>query len=123
MPAKLFKKLFMSRVCVMASIPVSRNIVLLSCRSSMRFQSIRTIPLRHYSTPPTTTAASSSDIPIAKVDQNNSLTISPNAVKQLKSINAKRKSTEYLRVGVDSGGCHGFSYKFELTSKIEDDDM
>ncbi|TPX72122.1 hypothetical protein SpCBS45565_g00673 [Spizellomyces sp. 'palustris'] len=28
-----------------------------------------------------------------------------------------------LRITVESGGCHGFQYKMELTAQMEDDDV
>ena len=47
------------------------------------------------------------------------LVISDSCVKRLKEI------TEHgalLRVTVEGGGCSGFQYKFDLDSKIKDDD-
>lgn len=42
--------------------------------------------------------------------------------------NAKNRITEicnnkeFLRVFLESGGCHGFSYKFEVSSNLAEDD-
>ena len=35
----------------------------------------------------------------------------------------KQGKTQYLRVAVNGGGCSGFSYKFDLTDAVQDDDM
>ncbi|KAF5299572.1 hypothetical protein FQR65_LT09377 [Abscondita terminalis] len=48
------------------------------------------------------------------------LKISDKCCKQLN--NVTKHSNEFLRVGVEGGGCSGFQYKFELVSKINEDD-
>ncbi|KAI9484388.1 hypothetical protein BDB00DRAFT_855995 [Zychaea mexicana] len=53
----------------------------------------------------------------------NGLTISDKAIKQLKYI-AERDNDDslMLRILVDSGGCHGYQNKLELTDTVEEDD-
>lgn len=47
------------------------------------------------------------------------------ALQKLNAINAASPTEppRMLRVEVESGGCSGFSYKFELTRDVEDDDL
>ncbi|XP_061174538.1 iron-sulfur cluster assembly 2 homolog, mitochondrial-like [Saccostrea echinata] len=45
--------------------------------------------------------------------------LSDSCVKRLKEI---ADENSYLRVVVDGGGCSGFQYKFDIESKIHDDD-
>ncbi|KAI9268966.1 hypothetical protein BDA99DRAFT_503121 [Phascolomyces articulosus] len=53
----------------------------------------------------------------------NGLTISDKAIKQLQHI-AERDNDNHmmLRILVDSGGCHGYQNKLEITDTVEDDD-
>ncbi|KAI9105628.1 hypothetical protein DFS34DRAFT_644431 [Phlyctochytrium arcticum] len=51
------------------------------------------------------------------------LGVSDNAASQLHKINKKANTNKMLRVAVDSGGCHGFQYKMELTDEVEEDDI
>ncbi|KAG0176970.1 [4Fe-4S] proteins maturation [Apophysomyces sp. BC1034] len=49
--------------------------------------------------------------------------ISPKAVKQLQHIAARDNDKDImLRVLVDSGGCHGYQNKLELTNTVDEDD-
>jgi iron-sulfur cluster assembly 2 len=48
------------------------------------------------------------------------LTITSKASSQLTKIT--KPSQPYLRVQVDAGGCHGYQYKMELTSKVDPED-
>ncbi|XP_053201679.1 iron-sulfur cluster assembly 2 homolog, mitochondrial-like [Panonychus citri] len=48
-----------------------------------------------------------------------SLIISDNCSKRLKQVT---ENGEFLRIQVEGGGCQGFSYKFQLDNKINDDD-
>ena len=48
------------------------------------------------------------------------LIITDSCVERLKNIT--KGSFEFLRVSVDGGGCSGFQYKFDLDSKINEDD-
>jgi hypothetical protein len=48
------------------------------------------------------------------------LIITDTCVQRLKNIT--KGSEEFLRVSVDGGGCSGFQYKFDLDSKINEDD-
>lgn len=45
--------------------------------------------------------------------------LSDTCVKRLKEI---AEENSYLRVMVDGGGCSGFQYKFDIESKIHEDD-
>ncbi|CAG9788753.1 unnamed protein product [Diatraea saccharalis] len=49
------------------------------------------------------------------------ISISENCVKQLKQLGCEG-SNAFLRLCVESGGCSGFQYKFDLDDKIADDD-
>jgi Fe-S cluster assembly iron-binding protein IscA len=44
--------------------------------------------------------------------------------KRIVSINAKKYPDDphMLRVAVDSGGCSGFAYQFEMDNEVNDDD-
>jgi len=46
--------------------------------------------------------------------------ISDSAVEHLNEIN--ENSTQYLRIVVEAGGCHGFQYLLDLTQNIDPDD-
>ncbi|CAL8092286.1 unnamed protein product [Calicophoron daubneyi] len=48
------------------------------------------------------------------------LLLSPSCVQRLRSIGS---SAGYLRVLVDSGGCSGFQYRFELTKAPDEHDV
>ncbi|KAG8801935.1 [4Fe-4S] proteins maturation [Serendipita sp. 398] len=49
--------------------------------------------------------------------------ITQSAAEQLRSISMRENDKGVaLRVAVESGGCHGYQYKMELTSKYEPDD-
>lgn len=48
------------------------------------------------------------------------IVMTQNCVNQLKRIITK--PNEFLRVSVEGGGCSGFQYKFDLDTKMEDDD-
>ncbi|KAI9485782.1 MAG: hypothetical protein EXX96DRAFT_546451 [Benjaminiella poitrasii] len=53
----------------------------------------------------------------------NGINITDRAVKQLKTIQQRDNDTEQmLRILVDSGGCHGYQNKMELTNTIDEDD-
>ena len=51
------------------------------------------------------------------------VTLSASAAKQIKAILASQTDAKLLRVGVVGGGCSGFSYTFDLTDQIEEDDV
>ncbi len=51
------------------------------------------------------------------------LEITERAANRLLQLNKNKKEPEALRVQVDAGGCHGFQYNMELTTKIEQEDM
>ncbi|KAI7870810.1 hypothetical protein BDF14DRAFT_1993700 [Spinellus fusiger] len=54
----------------------------------------------------------------------NGLAITDSAVRQLKYIRARDNDDQsMLRVLVDSGGCHGYQNKLELTREVNEDDI
>ncbi len=52
-----------------------------------------------------------------------SVTLSDNAAKRIAAILSKETDKSALRVSVEGGGCSGFSYKFDLVSTGEPDDI
>ncbi|ORZ03668.1 hypothetical protein BCR43DRAFT_483756 [Syncephalastrum racemosum] len=66
--------------------------------------------------------AKAHDITVLPATDENGLTISDRAVKQLKYIAERDNDDEMLRILVDSGGCHGYQNKLELTKETEEDD-
>ncbi|KAI9002710.1 hypothetical protein BC832DRAFT_560666 [Gaertneriomyces semiglobifer] len=57
------------------------------------------------------------------VPQGDYIVFAESAAKQLDAINRRKGLSQALRVTVESGGCHGFQYKFELTDEVEEDDI
>lgn len=55
-------------------------------------------------------------------DPNATLILSETCVKKLSEI-CEGDEKSYLRITVDGGGCSGFQYKFELDSKVNEDDV
>jgi iron-sulfur cluster insertion protein len=51
------------------------------------------------------------------------LTLSPAAAQRIRAIGAAEGRPLMLRVGVEAGGCSGFSYQFELVEAGEPDDL
>lgn len=51
------------------------------------------------------------------------LKLTDNCVNKVNEICSKAKEPTYLRIVVDGGGCSGFQYKFELDTKLNDDDV
>ncbi|KAI8929469.1 hypothetical protein BC831DRAFT_443723 [Entophlyctis helioformis] len=91
-----------------------------------------TLALRTYSTEASaapTAPASSASTPLPPTSINAgaggppAVTVSERAAKQILAINTKDGTQHALRVMVDSGGCHGFQYKMELTAQTNDDDL
>lgn len=59
-----------------------------------------------------------------QADQSHGLLLSDRAVKQLRFMNERDDDPDQmLRILVDSGGCHGYQNKLDLTSKVEEDDI
>ena len=52
-----------------------------------------------------------------------SFSVTENAAKRIGFILGKEASKTALRVSVEGGGCSGFSYKFDLVSTQEPDDI
>jgi iron-sulfur cluster assembly 2 len=58
--------------------------------------------------------------PESKTTQLNDLKLSASCVSRLKEICT---DGSFLRVIVEGGGCSGFQYKFDIDSKLENDDL
>ena len=52
-----------------------------------------------------------------------SVTVSQAAARRIAAIVAKNAGVDSLRISVEGGGCSGFSYKYDLASGQEDDDI
>lgn len=52
-----------------------------------------------------------------------SITLSPNAIAHLHEIMDKHAQKKVLRLTVDSGGCSGFQYKFDLAEAPHENDL
>lgn len=50
------------------------------------------------------------------------IVLSDSCVQRLKQLCANSNSHSFLRLCVESGGCSGFQYKFDLDEKLADDD-
>jgi len=51
------------------------------------------------------------------------VTLSDSAATRIAAILASRPDKHALRISVEGGGCSGFSYKYDLVGKQNDDDM
>ncbi len=51
------------------------------------------------------------------------MTLTEAAARRIKAILEKEPDARLLRISVDGGGCSGFSYKFELESQKNPDDL
>ncbi|MEF2550036.1 iron-sulfur cluster insertion protein ErpA [Aurantimonas sp. A2-1-M11] len=51
------------------------------------------------------------------------VTVSEAAARRIAAILAKNADADSLRISVEGGGCSGFSYKYDLTSGREEDDI
>jgi iron-sulfur cluster assembly accessory protein len=51
------------------------------------------------------------------------VSLSASAAQQINTILASQSDASLLRIGVVGGGCSGFSYTFDLETKINDDDF
>lgn len=54
---------------------------------------------------------------------NNQITVSDSAAKQIAAIIANESENTMLRVTVEGGGCSGFQYKFDLVHAREAEDL
>ena len=52
-----------------------------------------------------------------------SVTLSDAAAKRIAAIVGAEAGKRALRVSVEGGGCSGFSYKFDLTDAVQNDDI
>ncbi|WP_439871778.1 iron-sulfur cluster insertion protein ErpA [Rhizobium leguminosarum] len=52
-----------------------------------------------------------------------SVTLSDAAAKRIAAIVGAEAGKSALRVSVEGGGCSGFSYKFDLADRADDDDI
>lgn len=50
------------------------------------------------------------------------ITLTPNAIKQVKEILSNEPSDSKLRVYVHGGGCTGFQYGFSIDTEVNEDD-
>ncbi|KAG2209311.1 hypothetical protein INT46_003980 [Mucor plumbeus] len=72
--------------------------------------------IRHFATIP-------ESVVVKAASTQEGLDITERAVKQLQLIQEREKDTEQmLRIMVDSGGCHGYQNKMELTNTLDEDD-
>jgi len=51
------------------------------------------------------------------------ITVTDSAAKRIAQILSKETGKNAMRVSVEGGGCSGFSYKFDLVSEQEGDDI
>ena len=51
------------------------------------------------------------------------VTVSEAAARRIAAILSKNDDADSLRISVEGGGCSGFSYKYDLTSGREADDL
>ena len=51
------------------------------------------------------------------------VTVSEAAARRIAAILSKSDDADSLRISVEGGGCSGFSYKYDLTSGREEDDI
>ncbi|CAO0790641.1 unnamed protein product [Mucor circinelloides] len=71
---------------------------------------------RHFATVP-------DSVVVKPASTQEGLDITERAVKQLQLIQERENDTEQmLRILVDSGGCHGYQNKMELTNTLDEDD-
>ncbi|KAJ3275671.1 Transmembrane osmosensor [Terramyces sp. JEL0728] len=59
---------------------------------------------------------------VIKVEYDGTFT-TDRAASRLQQLKKTVKNSDYLRVQIDAGGCHGFQYKLDLTDSVEDEDM
>ena len=50
------------------------------------------------------------------------ITLTTNAINEINKILAS-ETERWIRISVRGGGCSGFSYEFDITSKMDDDDI
>ncbi|KAK1562753.1 hypothetical protein Q3G72_016516 [Acer saccharum] len=64
-------------------------------------------------------SSSSSQSPSPSLDE---IHLSDNCIKRMKELQATENGKSVLRLGVETGGCSGFQYVFDLDDKINQDD-
>ena len=50
------------------------------------------------------------------------ITVTPNAIRKIQSINYQSKKNFALRISVQGGGCNGIKYHFKITETIHKND-
>lgn len=53
----------------------------------------------------------------------NPIVVSDAAFRRIAAILRSKEAEKALRISVEGGGCSGFSYKYDLSTSIEDDDL
>ena len=52
-----------------------------------------------------------------------SVLLTPKAIEKITKLSSTEAAGKLVRLEVQGGGCSGFQYQFNLTSKVEDDDF
>ena len=51
------------------------------------------------------------------------LTVTANAIEQIKEILLEEQGSKYVRAFIEGGGCSGFNYGFTIEEQKEEDDL
>nr|AAM64402.1 unknown [Arabidopsis thaliana] len=66
--------------------------------------------------------ASSSSSSQPESSSNDVVHLSDNCIRRMKELQSSEPEKKMLRLGVETGGCSGFQYKFELDNRTNPDD-